>query len=46
MKHSGVRVAAVAVAGLIKIGKDLVNAFEVQEQAEARLTAALKTTGE
>ena len=39
-------VAAVAIAGLIKIGKDLVDAYEVQEQAEAKLTAALKTTGE
>ena len=41
----GAGIAAVAVAGLIKIGKDLVNIYAVQEQAEARLEATIKATG-
>ena len=39
-------VVAVAVGVAIKVGKELVAVYEVQEQAEAKLTAALKTTGE
>ena len=41
----GAGIAAVAIAGLIKIGKDLVNVYSVQEQAEARLEATIKSTG-
>ncbi len=41
----GIGIAAVAVAGLIKIGKELVNVYAVQEQAEARLEATIKATG-
>ena len=41
----GVGIAAVAVAGLIKVGKELVNIYSVQEQAEARLEATIKSTG-
>jgi len=38
--------AAVAIAGLVKIGKELINTYAVQEKAEAKLNAALKATGE
>ncbi len=41
----GAGIAAVAVAGLIKVGKELVNVYAVQEQAEARLEATIKSTG-
>lgn len=42
----GAGIAAVAVAGLIKVGKELVNIFSVQEQAEAKLTQTIKATGQ
>ena len=41
----GAGVATLAVAGLIKIGKELVNVYSVQEQAEARLEQTIKATG-
>ena len=37
--------AAVAVALLVKVGKDLENTFAVQEQAEARLNRTIIATG-
>ena len=39
----GAGVAAVAIAGLIKIGKDLVSIYSDQEQAEARLEQTIKS---
>ena len=38
--------AALAVGAVIKIGKELVDAYGVQEQAEARLEAVIKSTGQ
>ena len=40
-----VGVATVAIGAMIKVGKDLVDAYAVQEQAEARLEATIKSTG-
>ena len=37
--------AAVAIGAIIKVGKELVDAYAVQEQAEARLEATIKATG-
>lgn len=42
---AGVAIAVAAVAGLVKVGKELVDAYAVQEQAEVRLAAAIKSTG-
>jgi len=40
-----VGVAALAIKGLVAVGKKLVEAYSVQEQAEAKFAAALKATG-
>ena len=40
-----VGVAALAVKGLVAIGKKLVEAYKVQEQAEAKFIGALRATG-
>lgn len=38
--------AAAAIAGIYKVGKDLIDAYKVQEIAETKLAAALKATGD
>jgi len=46
LKYAAAATAAAAAVGLaIKVGKELVDAYAVQEQAEARLTATIKATG-
>lgn len=42
----GAGIAAVAIAGLIKVGKELENIYAVQEQAEARLEQTIRATGQ
>ena len=41
----GAAIAAAAIAVLVKVGKEVIEAFKVQEQAEAKLNATLKATG-
>jgi len=43
---AGVTAAVAAVAGLVKVGKDLIDAYAVQETAENNLMAAIRATGE
>jgi len=45
MSALGIGGAIIAVRSLIRIGKDLIAAYGVQEQAENRLAAAIRATG-
>ena len=45
MSALGIGGAVIAIRSLIRIGKDLVAAYGVQEQAENRLAAAIRATG-
>ena len=47
IKRYGLQVGAAtaAVYGAIKVAQDLVNAYKIQEQAEAKLAGAIKATG-
>ena len=45
MSALGIGGAVIAIRGLIRIGKDLVAAYAVQEKAEASLSAAIRATG-
>jgi len=45
MSALGIGGAVIAIRSLIRIGKDLIAAYGVQEQAENRLAAAIRATG-
>jgi len=42
---AGIALATKAIQKIVKIGKESIQAFKVQEQVEARLNATLKSTG-
>ena len=42
---AGAAAAAAAIKKIVDVGKEVINAYKIQEQAEAKLNATLKATG-